>query len=486
MNKESYDAVIIGAGISGLVCGCYLAKAGMKVLICEQHYKPGGYCTSFTRKGFTFDAAAHSFGGYRKDGIVRKVFTELGIDKQLRIKRYNPSDTIITPEHKISFWSDLDKTIKDFQRAFPDESDSIKNLFYFLVNPDPTYSIRIRNWTFKNLLDKYFKDEKLKAILSFPLFGNGGLPPSLMSAFTGTQIFTEFLLDGGYYPDGGMQILPDALVDKFEEYGGELRLSCCVKKIKVRNNKVEGIVIEKDGFLPSNYVISNCDARQTFFNLLEGEVVSKTLLEKLNNMTPSLSMFILYLGIDQYFDTLPKPCSTVWYLPHYDIDNIYLKAKSRNIDDLTKYLLRILPGEKSILAMANTSFKSKQYWENNKYKLIETFINIIERSTIPDLSKHIVYQDAATPHTLYRYTLNYAGAAYGWESTLQQFGDSDLRKPHIRNFYLTGHWTTYGQGVPLVVYMGCDTAKQILRKKQNEKDNIIRCDVIKRNNYIYG
>ncbi len=27
--------------LKGLVCGCYLAKAGMKVLICEQHYKPG-------------------------------------------------------------------------------------------------------------------------------------------------------------------------------------------------------------------------------------------------------------------------------------------------------------------------------------------------------------------------------------------------------------------------------------------------------------
>lgn len=41
-HKDIYDAVIIGAGISGLVCGCYLAKAGMKVLIAEQHFKPGG------------------------------------------------------------------------------------------------------------------------------------------------------------------------------------------------------------------------------------------------------------------------------------------------------------------------------------------------------------------------------------------------------------------------------------------------------------
>src|SRR5512135_1611837 len=95
MQKSSdtmYDAIIIGAGISGLVCGCYLAKAGMKVLIAEQHFKPGGYCTSFKRKGYTFDAAAHSFGGYRKDGIVRKVFSELGIDKRIKIKRYDPSD----------------------------------------------------------------------------------------------------------------------------------------------------------------------------------------------------------------------------------------------------------------------------------------------------------------------------------------------------------------------------------------------------------
>ena len=62
-NNGNYDAVIIGAGVGGLVCGCYLAKAGMKVLIVEQHFKTGGYCTSFKRKNFSFDAAAHCFGG---------------------------------------------------------------------------------------------------------------------------------------------------------------------------------------------------------------------------------------------------------------------------------------------------------------------------------------------------------------------------------------------------------------------------------------
>ncbi len=42
-NTNEYDAVIIGAGISGLVCGCYLAKAGVKVPIADQNDKPGSY-----------------------------------------------------------------------------------------------------------------------------------------------------------------------------------------------------------------------------------------------------------------------------------------------------------------------------------------------------------------------------------------------------------------------------------------------------------
>src|ERR1700693_1565272 len=119
--KDTYDVIIIGAGIGGLVCGCYLARAGMKVLIAEQHFKPGGYCTSFKRKGFTFDAAAHSFGGYREYGLLRRVFNDFNVEKKICIKRFAPSDTIITPHYNVSFWSDVEQTIKDFQVAFPSE-----------------------------------------------------------------------------------------------------------------------------------------------------------------------------------------------------------------------------------------------------------------------------------------------------------------------------------------------------------------------------
>ncbi len=463
-----HDAIIIGAGIGGLVCGCYLAKAGMKVLICEQHYKPGGYCTSFKRQGFTFDAAAHIFGGHR-NGSLGKIFKELGVDKKIEIRQFDPSDIIITPDYKVSFRADLDKTIKDFQTVFPGESKNIKDFFYFLFNPEPQYFARTRSETFKTILNSYLNDDKLKATLSFPLLGNGGAPPSQISAFIGAKIFKELHLDGGCYPDGSMQALPDALTEIFKEAGGELRLSCLVKKIKVKDNKVTGIVLESGEHIPSKYVISNCDARQTFYRLLGRKIVGQDFLEKINNMVPSLSMFVLYLGLDENFDKLPEPGTNTWFMLHYDIDKIYLSAKKGDFKNISGYMVHVspAPNQKSLLAFTIAPFKSKKYWENNKGKWIESFIRIIEKHSIPELTKHIAYKDAATPYTFYRYTLNYKGAARGWACTPSQLAVPDLRKPSfVQNFYLAGHWATLGMGISGVTYVGYDTAKTILKKEK--------------------
>jgi len=466
--SDMYDTIIIGAGMSGLVCGCYLAKAGMKVLIAEQHYKPGGYCTSFKRQGFTFDAAPHCFGSYRKNGVMRKILQDLEVDKKLNIIRPDPSDIIITPDYKIPFWNDLEETIKEFQTAFPKEANSIKNFFYLVLDTNPNSFSKMRSLTFKELLDQYFTDDKLKSIVSLPLLAIGGLPPSLMSAFVGAKLYSEFFLDGGYYPQGGMQALPDALAERFKEFGGELRLSCLAKKIKTKDNIVKGMILEKDGFIQSKYVISNCDARQTFFKLLGKEKTEKEFYQKLKNMIPSMSNFILYLGMDKYFNPLQNPGTIFYFSQHYYLKKMYQAAQKGNIGDYSGHAVRISHDKSTLNAYMLAPYKNKKYWLNNKYKFSESFIEIIEKNSIPDLSKHIVYKEAATPHTLHRYTLNYKGASYGWAGTPAQFAVPGFRKPSfVQNLYLTGHWTTLGVGISGAAYVGYDTAQIILRKEKD-------------------
>lgn len=81
--KYDYDVIIIGAGISGLVCGCYLAKAGLRTLIVEKNAQPGGYCTSFKRGDFHFDACVHALGSLRQEGILTKILKDLNIEKRI-------------------------------------------------------------------------------------------------------------------------------------------------------------------------------------------------------------------------------------------------------------------------------------------------------------------------------------------------------------------------------------------------------------------
>ena len=58
-NSVSNDTIVIGGGIAGLSAAAHLAKAGKKVVLFEQHDKPGGYYTSFVRDGIIFDITAH-------------------------------------------------------------------------------------------------------------------------------------------------------------------------------------------------------------------------------------------------------------------------------------------------------------------------------------------------------------------------------------------------------------------------------------------
>jgi len=44
-----YDVTIIGAGHNGLICACYLARAGLNVLVLEQQVIFGDLGLDFTR-----------------------------------------------------------------------------------------------------------------------------------------------------------------------------------------------------------------------------------------------------------------------------------------------------------------------------------------------------------------------------------------------------------------------------------------------------
>ena len=468
MEKYDYDAIIIGAGIGGLVCGCYLAKAGLKTLIVEKNAQPGGYCTSFTRNGFKFDACVHFIGSMREGGIIKKIIGNLGLQNDISILRNDPSDTVFTKDYKFSFWENIEKTVSELQACFPSEKKSIKEFFNYILKIEGYDFLGLRCKTLQDVFNKFFVDKRLMALLGFPILGNSGLPPSRVSAIKAMTLYKEFMVDGGYYMPNGVQVLPEALVKKIVGYGGTVLFNSPVKKIIVRNDKAEGVITKQGTQFSSRYVVSNADTRHTFFDLIDPDNAPKLLQKALVDLEPSLSMFALYLGVNGELTNFP-PHTNIWYLNGYDLEDYYRYNLKGDIEDIKWLLAYYNPQGKTILCFLNVPYVNKNYWKVNRMRIEELLLKKIEE-VVPGTLKHICFKNNATPDTMLRWTSNYQGAAYGWAGTVDQFSVSGLSQiTQIKNLFLTGHWTTLVQGVSGVIYLGEVTAKTILRVKEKRQ-----------------
>ncbi len=473
--KDEYDAIIIGAGIGGLTCGCYLAKAGMKVLIVEQHNKVGGYLTSFSRGKFTFEAGA--FEDLREDSIFGQIIQELEIYNKVKIVRSDPNIIIITPDYKIKVRTNLDATIEELQEYFPHQADEIRNFFYFIDNYNliSLYS-KCRNKTFDDLLSEYFSDDRLKSIFRI-MSSQIGVISSKVAALSVCTYFKTFIINGGYYPLGGLQIFSNAFAERFKEFGGEILLSSAVEKIVVENGKTKGIILKEDDYIPGKYVVSNADATATFLNLVGEKHLSHDFVSNLKSLTPSISSFIVYLGINKVLRDEFGPVHELWDIPTYEIDDPWMKNRLE-INFSNIYLYCYLPSFidssmappncESIAIGIFTPYFTRQYWDQYRNIFMEQCIERISK-VIPQIRGSIVKKVTAIPQTLNRYTKNRSGAFKGWAPLLSQINSLSISsKTPIENLYLAGHWvhSALGEtGVPQAAHTGQRVASSIIKRK---------------------
>ncbi|MDD5774471.1 MAG: NAD(P)/FAD-dependent oxidoreductase [Candidatus Omnitrophica bacterium] len=477
---EKFDTVIIGAGIGGLVAGCYLSKAGLKVLIVEQHYKPGGYCTSFERNGYDFDVGVHYFGGIKK-GILGKIFKELNLISMIKLHQFDPTDKLVLPDNITFVRANANDTIKEFKISFPKEKNNIDKFFKYILNSNflKVYS-EVKGMTFEKLLDAFFIDFRLKATLGV-LLSNIGTAPNKAAAFPCIVLFRQYILDPGYYPrDGGIQKLPNALLNIFSKHGGQIIFSKKITKILTKKSIVIGVEIDGQTKIKANSVLSNADVIETMNKLLD--IKSKE-SNTIQNMTPSPSMFIVYLGLkDIDLNKNLGNNSNIYYFSSYDVNKYYSFPESKkrihhtsnsiicSFPSLHSFCLHNKKHTASILKFAD--YHPKKIWEKHKAIYMEEMIDKL-CELIPSLRCHIDIKFAATPRTLSRYTSNHKGAFSGWTTILHHMKSNLLpQKTSIKNLYLAGHWTTTGYlpfgGIPNVAYTGRRCAKLILDDMKKE------------------
>lgn len=491
-DNSKYDVVIIGAGISGLICASYLLRKGKKVLVLEQNHVAGGNITGFRRKGYYFDAGAQSSESV---GMLFPILEELGLYKP---EMWHRADwRIVTPDCDVKL-DDFDQIRADFKKYFPESSEDLDKWFDVLSSGCMTFKKMMQDKPFpltvrgkekyKLLLDmgkeavrfaplakdgitktgtqfcrEIFKDDKLAFL--FGEFGNQN-----MLLFMFFSFWYCFPYDY-WHPDGGLQNIADMIADDFQSRGGEIRFRTAVDRVICEGRCAKGVETDEGERFYADKIVNTGNLKRLVFEMCDPELFPYKYRQILKEAPVSFGMPTAFLGLDMSDEELNrymKGHHTFYWRTYETITDVYTPdAHRRGFSQFSWTSMHdksLAPeGKNSLVVQVFTNYHWRNGWgtgsddpfaRNEEYaKLKERVLeDIIADSEyiIPGLSKRVEVKELGTPRTLSRYTLNTEGAPMGWSYDrykIFMFGKFGSFKTKVKNLYLAGHYSVWPGGI---------------------------------------
>ena len=147
MSQADCDAIILGGGHNGLVAACYLAAAGLDVLLLERRTVVGGAClTEELFPGFRFSTCS-----YICHILQKKVIDDLELRKfDFHVHPIDPSRIQPFPNGKVGrMWHNDERTASEIRAVSPHDADAwvewaefwhraVRILSEYYLKPPPT------------------------------------------------------------------------------------------------------------------------------------------------------------------------------------------------------------------------------------------------------------------------------------------------------------------------------------------------------------
>lgn len=479
----NYDIIIIGAGLGGLTAGAKLAKEGKKVLLLEQHDRPGGCATTFHRKGFTLEAGLHEMDGPHAKDLKVKIFRDLGLSEKVTLVGVPEFYHFVNGRQDVVIPHNPEEAERRLVELFPYEEQGIKTYFYSLINARKIITETAGNpeKSLGEFLDEHMGNEDLKLIL----LGNLGYfhddPYSISLNY-------YLVAQGSYYGGnasfikGGSQNLSNALMSVIEKNEGTVKLNSLSTKIIFDENRPVGVSYEsttgKTKSISSDHateIVVNASVPCLTSSLLP-ESQGKILSEKIQDLNIGASLLTVYFGFrkslkeigNRYYSTFVFDPSVTTQKDILHNNHAGFKTRSFTLVDYSQIDSALASEGKGVGAVCCIDYASewdgldRKSYLKKKADAAEIIIARCEK-LIPGFSDIIEYVEVGTPLTVRRYTMNPAGAVYGFAQNPGKSTGYLSALPD--NLHIASAWGKFGGGFSGSIYSGYMTALDILRKR---------------------
>jgi phytoene dehydrogenase-like protein len=323
--SAKYDAIVIGSGHNGLTCACYLAKAGLKVLVLEQYHSIGGMTNTeeITLPGFKSDThaiciqfanfspvpdelklAQYGFELIYPDLCVTHAFPDggsvsvhRGLEQTCQsIAQYSQKDADIWRDLYHAFLEQKDSLCPSLNRpppSFAEQATALENL------PGGLDLYRFQMQSLRSWCNETFEAKETKCLLASWAVHGGASPDDAGGGSMAWLFSTVVQHFGNNVVKGGMRNLPLALAGFLQAHNGEIRTNAQVKRIIVENGKALAVQLHDGEEIRSGKLIaSNAHPRHLVLDLLGEKHVGENIAKKIRQYELGESVMVVYLALD--------------------------------------------------------------------------------------------------------------------------------------------------------------------------------------------
>ncbi|MBE9033169.1 carotene isomerase [filamentous cyanobacterium LEGE 11480] len=489
----TWDTIVVGAGIGGLVTATQLAAKGATVLVLEQYLIPGGSGGTFERPGYRFDVGASMIFGFGCQGTTNLLTRALAaVDMQLPTIpdpvqiHYHLPDGLNLKVHR-----QYEDFLQELIAQFPHEAKGIRqfydacwrvfnclNVMDLLSLEEPRYLARVflqhplacfgllrylpRN--VGEIARRYIRDRRLLRFIDMECFCWSTVLAERTPMINAGMVFSDRHYGGVRYPQGGVGQIAQKLVEGLTHVGSSIRYKAKVRQILLEQGRAIGVQLTTGEKLYADRIVSNATRWDTFGKLLPDQTLPRSEVRWQQNYQQSPSFLSLHLGVNATVLPTTTECHHIlledWQSMEQEQGTIFVSIPT--LLDPT-----LAPPGKHIIHTFTPSWMSA--WQGlsptayraKKQRDADRLIQRLER-LFPGLSAQITLQEVGTPRTHRRF-LGRINGTYGPipQRRLRGLLKMPFNRTSIKHLYCVGDSTFPGQGLNAVAFSGFACAHRI-------------------------